>query len=130
MYRLPWNDLQYVPVFDYFPVFIKSKDIDSRIIIDPWPLLMAMQNDEIPFCNCTLEVNLFTRELRSHALEIVNESRFAIGNLRIVLNINITDICLNCFSRFAAIEHHVVKCLGACFVLVLQIIHCRPSHFR
>jgi hypothetical protein len=110
-------------MLDNLSVAIETKDVHARVVIVPWPGLMAMQYDQITFSDCALEVDSFAREFRRHPLKESDEGLFAIGYFGIVLNVNITHVLLNGFTGSALIEHQVIECLRVHLVLFQFIAH-------
>jgi len=71
--RLGRDDLKDVPVFDDFAGFVEAKDVYAGVVVVARPLLIAVQDDEVAFCDDTLEVHLFPGVVGGHALEVGNE---------------------------------------------------------
>jgi hypothetical protein len=60
--------LQDIPVLDNFPIAVESKDIDSRVVLLTWPLLVAVQDDVVTISECPFEVDSLARVLGGHPL--------------------------------------------------------------
>ncbi len=82
-----------------------------------WPHL-AVEHNEIGLRNRSFELNLFSWLFRSHSFEALDERPFSISDLRIVFDIDIAGIFLDCFARLALIKHQVVERLRVPLVLL------------
>jgi hypothetical protein len=110
-------------VLDNFPVVVEPKDIDSRVIIVPWPLLMTMQHDVVAISEGTFELNSLARVLGGHPLEVLDKRLFAVGDIWVVLNVSIAGILLDRLARLALIKHQVIEGLRISFVLLYDVAH-------
>ena len=90
---------------------VEAKDVDAGpvLVCIGRPNLMAVENYEIAFRDRALEGDFLSGVLSRHSFEILNEGIFALSDVRIVLRVACTDIEFNCVSRFALVEHQVVK---------------------
>ena len=127
--RFVWDDLKNVPMFHHFPVFIETKNVYPCIVVAPRPLLMAMEYNEIIFRYCSFEVNLLFGVFRVHSLEVLDERLLTIPHLGIVLDIHITDVFLDGFTRLTLIKHQVVECPRVLFVLLQVTFHFRCTRW-
>ena len=92
-------------MLDDLAFFVEAKNIYPCIIIVARPLLMTMQHNEIALSNYLFEVNPLFRVFRVHSLEVLDESFLAITNFGIVLDVNITDVLIDCFAWLTSIKH-------------------------
>src|SRR5262245_15552155 len=79
--------LKHVPVFDDLAVVIKTENIDAGPITVSWPLLIAVQDNELTIGQHPAKLDGLPRVLARHAFEVRNECVLAVGDHRIVLSI-------------------------------------------
>ena len=103
-------------MFDNLAVIIETKDIDASIVVIARPMLVAVQDNMLPLCKGSLEGHTLTGIVGGHASEVIDERVLAVSDMRIVLDIDRSDIALDRFARPALVEHHVIKRHGVCFV--------------
>ena len=108
-------------------VCVQPKDVYASplAVFVGWPLLIAMQDHQVTFCNHSLEDNPFSRVLLGHALKIGNEGILSISHEGVVLDILAPDVSFNGFAGFVLIEHEIIKRFH-CLLVSLQLIH---NHF-
>ncbi len=109
--------MQLVPVLNNPAPFVDAEDFDSSQVTIAGPMLKAVKHYKIAIRDDAFELRTFPRILGSHSRELLDEGLLAIGRARIVLNIDVTDILLYGFGRFALIEHQVVEGYDIPFVL-------------
>ena len=116
-------------MLDDLAVLIEAENIDARpvLITVRGPFLVAMENDTVSFRDGTLEVHAFAWVFRSHALEVFDEGLFSVRDVRIVLNVSVTDIALNCFGWLTLIKHEVIERHGVLPVSLESINHVESS---
>ena len=103
-------------------IFIKPEDINPGIFLISGPYLMAVEDDMVALCKCTIECNFLAGMLGSHALKILDERRLAVCYLGIVLDVFCASIALYRLTRLALIKHQVIEGFGGCFIL-FQVLH-------
>ena len=108
-----------IPMFTYFPFGIEPKKIHGYIFIIAWPCLMGMQGHQIPLGNTSDKGNGFVGIFFLHAFEIGDKTLSAIGHIRIVLDVLLTD---KFFHRAFGISRigHLIKSNGI-FLVRFQI---------
>ena len=110
-------------MLDNLAVVIEAEYVDAGVVLISRPLLMAMQHHVITFRHRANEMGNLARVRVAHPLEILNEGLLAVGNMRVVLDVLVTDVSFYGLTRLALIEHQVVEGLRISFVL-LGIAHC------
>lgn len=123
--HLVWDDLKNIPMFHNFAIVIEAKNVYPGLVVAPWPLLMAVEYNEIAFRNCSLEVDLFAWVFRVHTLEILDERLFTVSHFGVVLDVHIADVFFNGFTRLTLIEHQIIECPRVPFVFLQTIAHFR-----
>jgi len=68
-------------------------------------------------------MDTLSRILLRHALEITNECLRAVGYVRIVLDIRVTDVLADGLGRPALVEHQIVESRSVLLVAFALIIH-------
>ena len=58
------DDLQDIPMLNDLTIFIKPEDINPGIFLISGPYLMAVEDDMVALCKCTLECNFLARMTR------------------------------------------------------------------
>jgi hypothetical protein len=79
-------------------IIIEPENIDPGPIAITRPLLMAMQDDVVPFGDHTLEMYALTRILLRHPRKILDESSLTVGHRWVVLNVNVARVPLDSFG--------------------------------
>src|SRR5919109_2426189 len=104
-------------------IVVEPKYINTRPIAVARPFLMTMQDDIIALSENSLKANTLTRVLFRHSLEILDESRLAVGHSGIVLDVNVARILLDRFSGVTLVEHEIVKSHHVLFIPLKLIRH-------
>jgi hypothetical protein len=104
---------------------VETENVDARPRPIARPILIAVENYVIAFSDYTLDLHFFARILSSHTDEVVNECLLSVADARIVLDILVTDITLDCISRARLVEHEFVKSLGVSLVALESLVHLR-----
>lgn len=92
-------------MFNYLAARRKSKDLDRRVVM----MLEAVKDHILPFCYRSLDLYPFSRLLRRHGLEVVDEGALPCGHMRVVLDVLCPDIALDRLARAALVKHQFVK---------------------
>jgi hypothetical protein len=77
--------LQHIPVLDDLPLIVHSEDIYPRPISVIRPVLIAVEDNEGALREHAAKFDALARILARHALEVLDEGIFPIGDDRIVL---------------------------------------------
>ncbi len=87
-------------MFDDLAARIEAEDVDARVLLFG-PELVAVQDDVVAFGKGALEFDALAGILGGHALEVVDERLFAVGDVRVVLDVGVTDELLDGLGRAA-----------------------------
>jgi hypothetical protein len=121
--RLLRDALEDIPMFDDFPIVIEPENINACPISIPWPLLVTVQDNIVPFSNHPLEMDSLSRVLLRHAREILNKRFLAISHAWIVLDIDLSRVSLDSFGWLILVEHQVIKLRHRLLVALQLFIH-------
>ena len=113
-------------MLDDLPLSVQPEDVYAGPlpVLVGGPFLMTVQDHVVPLGDHSLERDMFAGILVRHELEIGDECLFALGNMRVVLNVLRTDVPLDACARVVLIEHQVIE--GFYSLLVsLQALHCQ-----
>ena len=108
-------------MFDHFSVIIESENINSRIIVVTWPMLMAVQYDKVALGNSSDNFHMFARILPCHTFEILNEGLNSIADIRVVLNVRVANKALYCLTRPALVKHECIELFRRSLISFLWI---------
>ncbi len=97
---------------------VEPENVDPRVIVAARPFLMAVQNHVVAFGDHAFEMRDLAGIFGGHPFEVIYERLLAIGDMRIVLNVDIAHELLDRAPRLTSIEHPVVEGDGVGFVLV------------
>jgi hypothetical protein len=96
-------------VLDDLAVLIEAEDVDAGVFVVTGPDLVAMQNHIVVFGYHPLELDALAGIFVSHPDEVVDERLFAVGNLRVVLDVRCPGVPLDGFGGAILVEHEVVE---------------------
>lgn len=102
------HTLQHVPVLHNLAILIEPEDVDACPVCVSGPLLKAVQDDAAALGNYALEVNALAWILLSRPREVCDEPLFAIGDVRIVLDVHVARVLFDSLGGLALIEHQVI----------------------
>ena len=88
---------------------VASEDIYCRIVIASRPVLTAVNDNKVALGDSAFYIDVFAGKLACHSFEISNKPCPAAFDMRIMLNVIITDITLHSSARLAIIEHQLVE---------------------
>ena len=113
---------------DDLAVVVQAEDVHSSPIGAAWPPLITVQDRMISFGNHALKLDVLAGVLTRHAFKVFNEGLFSVSDHRVVLDVLVTDVALDCLGRLALIEHQIVKRPHCVLVLLssLRVIHGLP----
>jgi hypothetical protein len=106
-----------------FASVIESKNVYASPIAIAGPLLITVQDDEIAFGEDAFEMHALARIFVCHSREVFDESRFAVRDGGVMLNVSIACIFFDCFGGLTLIEHQIIKSHYIFFVLLKLLCH-------
>lgn len=101
--------MKHVPMLYDFPALIESENIYRGVVIATWPVLTAMDDDEVTFGHNSFYLDVPAGKLSSHLFKISNEPCLSGFDVRVVLNVIIANIEGHSLARQAIVEHHLVE---------------------
>jgi hypothetical protein len=99
------HNLQHVPVFHDLALIIEPEDVDSGPHMITGPILPTMKDHFVALGDHPFEFHTFAGIIASGFLEIRDEPFLAISDTRIVLDVLLSRIPLDCLPRTTLIEH-------------------------
>ena len=92
-------------MLDDLTTVIETEDVDCCIVVIPRPMLKTMKHYQRILRYCPLYFDTFARPLTGHSLKVFDKSSLSGRHMWVVLNVNVADVTLYSFTRFASIEH-------------------------
>ena len=93
------NPLQHIPVLDDPPVIVQADVVDARPVAIIRPVLIAVQDYEIPLGRHAAELHTLAGILAGHALEVLDERVLPVRDDRIVLGIGRAGVAADGLRR-------------------------------
>jgi hypothetical protein len=72
-------------------------------------MLKAMEDDVVPFSDDPADLDVLAGILARGLLKVVDKSSFSVPHSGVVLNVLGADVSLDGLSRFASVEHQLIK---------------------